>query len=308
MVSIDLGSNTIRAIEIDCATFKKVAKYEKIVRTADCLHKTGTILDKAVDGVVNAIIEMKKSLSFENGVKAVATEAIRQAKNGLDVINFIKKATSVEFEIIDGEKEACYTLLAVINRLEILNFNIKNFVLVDIGGGSTELIFFNENRVKIKSFSIGIVTMAQKYRTKDKIVKNLPLQMDEIKGFIDDYYKFAKKPDMFISTAGTPTTVAAMELGMNYKTYDEEQINGTSLLKDDLERELKYLLSLDEIYRAELVGVGREDLIVAGILIFRYLYELLGFDRAYVIDDGLREGVAIAECKKIDILKLFSII
>jgi len=70
-------------------------------------------------------------------------------------------------------------------------------------------------------------------------------------------------------------------------------------------REMECLLSLDEKSRQELVGVGREDLIVAGILIFRYLYDLLGFDKACVVDDGLREGVAIAECKQLNIDEIF---
>ncbi|HIP60351.1 MAG TPA: phosphatase [Campylobacterales bacterium] len=305
MVSIDLGSNTIRAIEIDCITLKKVAEYEKIVRTADNLHKTGTISDEAVDRIVNAIDEIGKILNLESGVKAVTTEAVRRAKNGLEVIDFIKKSTGVEFQIIDGKQEAYYTLLAVVNRLEKLNFKVKKFILVDIGGGSTELIFFNDNKINVKSFPIGVVTTAQKYRTKDKIIENLPSEMDEIKDFIDEYYKVAEKPDMFVSTAGTPTTVAAMKLGMNYKTYDADRINGVYLQKDDLEEQMERLLSLDEKSRQELVGVGREDLIVAGILIFRHLYDLLGFDRAYVIDDGLREGVAIAKCKKLKIDEIF---
>ncbi len=228
MVCIDLGSNTIRAIEVECATFLKVAEYEKIVKTADNLHKTGYISDEAVKRIITAIDEMRNILNFENGVKAVTTEAIRRAKNGLNVINRIKKHTNIEFQIIDGKREACYTLLAVINRLEKLKFKAKNFILVDIGGGSTELIFYSNGKVNLKSFPIGIVTIAQKYKTKDNIIKNLPSQMETIKDFIDEYYRSAKKPDIFISTAGTPTTVAAMKLGMNYKTYSAERINGRS--------------------------------------------------------------------------------
>jgi len=308
MVSIDLGSNTIRAIEIECITLKKVSEYEKIVKTADKLHKTGYISDEAVERILKAIDEMRGKLNLESGVIAVTTEAIRRAENGQDVIDFIKQVTGIEFQIIDGKKEAYYTLLAVVNRLKKLNFKAKSFILVDIGGGSTELIFFNDNSVSVKSFPIGIVTTAQKYRTKENIIANLPLEMDEMKVFIDDYYKVAEKPDMFVSTAGTPTTVAAMKLGMNYKTYNAERVNGVYLQKEDLEEQMKHLLSLDKKSRQELVGVGREDLIVAGILIFEHLYDLLGFDRACVVDDGLREGVAIAKCKEIDILKLFSII
>jgi len=308
MVSIDLGSNTIRGIEIECTTLKKVAVYEKVVKTADNLHKTGRISDEAVDRILKAIYEMRKKLNLDNGVVAVTTEAIRRAENGFDVIDFIKKDTGIEFQIIDGKKEAYYTLLAVVNRLEKLNFKAKSFILVDIGGGSTELIFFNNNKVEVKSFSLGIVTTAQKYKTKENIIENLPSQMEDIKVFIDNYCKVAEKPDMFVSTAGTPTTVAAMKLGMNYKTYDAERINGVYLQKEDLEEQMERLLSLDEKSRQELVGVGREDLIIAGILIFERLYELLGFDRAYVVDDGLREGVAIAKCRSIDILNFFSII
>jgi len=305
MVSIDLGSNTIRGIEIDCTTLKKVAEYEKIVKTADNLHKTGRISDEAINRILMAIEEMRKKLNLDNGVVAVTTEAVRRAENGLDVIEFIKKVTGVEFHIIDGKKEAYYTLLAVVNRLEKLNFKVKSFILVDIGGGSTELIFFNDNQVKVKSFPVGIVTTAQKYKTKENIIANLPLEMEDIKVFIDDYYKVANRPDMFVSTAGTPTTVAAMKLGMNYKTYDAERINGVYLQKNDLEEQMERLLSLDEKSRQELVGVGREDLIVAGILIFRYLYNLLRFDKACVVDDGLREGVAIAECKQLNIDEIF---
>jgi len=305
MVSIDLGSNTIRCIEIDCNTFKKVAEYEKIVKTADNLHKTGRISDNAVDRILKAIYEMREKLNLDNGVVAVATEAVRRAENGLDVIDLIKKDTGIEFEIIDGKKEAYYTLLAVVNKLEKLNFKAKSFILVDIGGGSTELIFFDNDRVKVKSFSLGIVTTAQKYKTKESITENLSAQMKDIKVFIDDYYKTANKPDMFVSTAGTPTTVAAMKLGMNYKTYDAECINGVYLQKKDLKEQMERLLLLDEKSRQELVGVGREDLIVAGILIFESLYDLLEFDRAYVIDDGLREGVAIAKCKKLNIDEIF---
>jgi len=305
MVSIDLGSNTIRGIEIECDTLKKVAEYEKIVKTADNLHKTGRISGEAINRIIDAINEIRNHLNLKSGIKAVTTEAVRRAENGLDVINLIKKATGVEFQIIDGQKEAFYTLLAVINRLKKLNLKAKSFILVDIGGGSTELIFFNDNKVNAKSFPIGIVTIAQKYKTKDNIIENLPSEMDVIKYFIDEYYKVAEKPDIFISTAGTPTTVAAMKLGMNYKTYDAERINGVFLQKEDLKEQMERLLSLDEKSRQELVGVGREDLIVAGILIFRYLYELLGFNKACVVDDGLREGVAIAECKQLNIDEIF---
>jgi exopolyphosphatase/guanosine-5'-triphosphate,3'-diphosphate pyrophosphatase len=90
-----------------------------------------------------------------------------------------------------------------------------------------------------------------------------------------------------------------MKLGMTYATYDPVRVNGTLLHREELKTQLRRLLALEERQRQALVGVGREDLIAAGILLFDSLYGVLGFDEAVVVDDGLREGVAIAECRKL---------
>jgi len=109
-------------------------------------------------------------------------------------------------------------------------------------------------------------------------------------------YATKGEPNAFVATAGTPTTVASMKLGFNYETYDANKINGTILLKNDLDFYLKKLLDMPFDKREIAVGTGRSDLIAAGILIYKQLYTLLDFNECVVVDDGLREGVALQSC------------
>ncbi|WP_457599399.1 Ppx/GppA phosphatase family protein [Hydrogenimonas sp.] len=298
MIAIDLGSNTFRAVEIDCESGEPAAWYEKIVRTADGLHESGTIGEEAVARIVEAAKEARRKLDFSRGVVAVTTEAIRRAANAGDVLARIERETGIAFRIISGEEEARYTLLAVRNRLEKLGLPSRRFAMIDIGGGSTEILFYEEGDMRTKSFPVGIVTVAQSCGSLEAIAERLPELTKEMERFICETRHLAPLPPLLVSTAGTPTTVAAMKLGMTYATYDPLRINGTTLRRDELATHLERLLSLDTEKRQELVGVGREDLIAAGILIFERLMEILGFEETIVVDDGLREGVAIAACRE----------
>ncbi len=299
MIAIDLGSNTLRVLAYDCATQKQIFTYEKVVKTADGLASSGQINGKAVGRIILAIKEVKEVLDFSSlPLYAVTTEAIRRATNAQEVLTQIEKETGVHFNIISGEEEARFTLLAVKNRLQKLHYASDTFVLVDIGGGSTELIFHYKNETISKSFPVGIVTIAQSYETLENIEKALPREMLDMQMFCAELYATKQKPDSFVATAGTPTTVAAMKLGFNYETYDAAKINGTSLEKEELDFYLKKLLSMPFEEREIAVGTGRSDLIVAGILIYKQLYTMLEFENCVVIDDGLREGVALEMCDK----------
>ncbi len=299
MIAIDLGSNTLRVLAYDCATKKQIFTYEKVVKTADGLASSGQINDKAVERIITALKELKEALDFSSlPIYAVTTEAIRRATNAQEVLTQIEKETGVHFNIISGDEEAKFTLLAVKNRLKKLYYASDTFVLVDIGGGSTELIFHYKDETISKSFPVGIVTIAQSYETLENIEEALPREMLDMQMFCAELYATKQKPDSFVATAGTPTTVAAMKLGFNYETYDAAKINGTSLEKEELDFYLKKLLSMPFEEREIAVGTGRSDLIAAGILIYKQLYTMLEFENCVVIDDGLREGVALEMCDK----------
>ncbi len=297
-IGIDLGSNTLRAVKRECASGCFVARFERIVRTADKLVETGRIGPEAQEWIVQALHEARKAIGFSDAeIRAVATEALRRASNAGEVLERLRAEEGVAFEVIDGEEEAHLTLLAVRTRLASLGEESDSFVCVDIGGGSTELIFVYGETVLSRSFRLGIVTLAQEAGSMESIGGRLDEAFAPIETFIEETFAKRGRPGRFVATAGTPTTIAALKRGMDYATYDPERINGTPLGREDLERQRHRLMEMDPQERARLVGVGREDLILAGIAIFDRFFDTLGYDETIVIDDGLREGVAIALCE-----------
>ncbi len=299
MIAIDLGSNSFRCIEYDCETKQFGRSFECIVKTADRMHETGIISDGAVERVVAALKGADDVLDLKsNDVRAVTTQAMRMASNAEDVISTIKEQSGVAFEIINSDEEAFYTLIAVEARLQALQLESSHFVLIDVGGGSTEIIFYNEGTMQSRSFPIGIVTTAQVCEEHQNFHTYLDKQFQDLVTYVRHYYENVGKPHVFIATAGTPTTMAAYLLGMNYQDYDVDKINGYRLSLEGTQQALDGLMALSEEKRAEVVGVGRESLILAGIVIVQKLYDVLGFNEAVVIDDGVREGVAIDYCQK----------
>lgn len=287
MIAIDLGSNTIRFIEFNGVQWGK--SFEKIVKTAESLNLTQHIGKAAIRRIVTAIHEAKTIIDFEGKeIVAYTTAAMRLASNASDVLSEIGAATGIYFQIIDAKKEAELTLLAVQNRLEMLGNSHNSFMLVDIGGGSTEFIFSSPDKTSSISLNYGIVTISEGNRSVEEL--NLALERFQ-------HEAAAALPkesfDTLVLSAGTPTTIAAYRLGMDYSTYDPEKVNGYCLRLDECNRVYDALLKMEESERIRYVGVGRENLIMAGILMVTSVYRLLEKGEATVIDDGLREGIAL---------------
>ncbi|MDP3301123.1 MAG: phosphatase [Sulfuricurvum sp.] len=297
MIAIDLGSNTIRFIEYDGLAWGK--SYEKIVRAAEGLQATGMIGENALVRILEAIDEAKQCLDFSNHeIAAVTTAALRMANNGTDIISKIHASTGILFTIIDGAREAQLTLLAVQNRLRTLNIDSDSFVLSDIGGGSTELVYCEDKKVTSRSFPIGIVTMSE--QASD--ITHLRSLLADFENQVALFYRSLgekKENPRLILTSGTPTTIAAYRMGMNYANYDPHKINGSILTLNDCVLTYKELMDMDESTRASYVGVGREQLIATGILMVEYLFKGAMMKEAIIIDDGLREGVALDYWKSI---------
>ena len=294
MVTIDLGSNTIRFLEYNCKEKKVINSYEKIVKTADKLVETGIISDEAIEKIITAINEAKEKLDFSE-VSAKTTQALRQAKNNKEVIEKIKNETGVEFEIISSDDEAYYTTIAVEDFIK-QNYNYKTMFLVDIGGGSTELILKTKKELFSESFEIGIVTISQKYKSIEALEYGIKQDVKPFKEFIN-FTKISYRPDIFVASSGTPTTIAALKIGLDYSTYDPNKINGVELTISDLDEWMEKLLKMERKNREKLVGVGRGDLIVSGIMIFKEIFRMSGFEKCIVCDNGVREGIALDYCK-----------
>lgn len=298
MIAIDLGSNSLRMIQRDCNKKCFVNEYEKIVKTAEELHSHNRISEGAVQRIIEGFKEASKTFDFRNDTYvAVTTEALRRASNSQEVITKIHLETGIMFSVIGAHKEAELTLLAVDRRLETLGFR-GSFLLIDIGGGSTEIIFKKGNLTESKSFPVGIVTMASKYPSKEEILLHLADELQEIKEYAQQYYEKEGKPDFFVATAGTPTTISAFLQGMKYNDYEAMRINGSTLNYFDCTKALDELLALSFDERASYVGVGREELIISGVMIYAEFFRQLDFEDSVIIDDGLREGLAISACEE----------
>ncbi len=294
MIACDLGSNTLRVVEISCDTKERQKEFERIVKTAEGIETDGNISEAAVKRVIEAIKACQKEFDFSQGYKAVTTAAIRYAKNGQDVVKKIFDETGVGFEVIDGEEEATYTRIGVENRLQKLGLDTNSYILLDLGGGSSEVVVKQGKELLSKSFPVGIVTMVEKYGLED-LERGIAQSCRPIGEFAKE---IAFKPAYFVGSSGTPTTIAAFVQGMDYAHYDPYKVNGFKLSLETMQKALDALLGLSKAERERWVGVGRDDLIIAGVKILMEIVTLFGYQEIVVIDDGLREGVGISECSE----------
>ena len=288
-ISCDLGSNSFRVLIYDFDKDEAIGDFETTVGTADGLKQTGNISTEALNRIIKAINQSVEKLQYNpKDAIAVTTSAMRQAKNSTYILQQIQNKTGISFTIISGNEEARLTLLGLQYSLKKERFNSENIILVDIGGGSTEIIFVKDNIPIYQSFEVGIVTLTQSLNKKDiltQFAKDIQNHINSLAFDIDSL--------QLVATAGTPTTIAALKHNLNYKTYDKTIINGTKVYMKDLDYYKNYLqsISLDE---AEiLTGTNRLQYIGSGIDIFKLIYKELKKEFSVVFDEGLREGVVV---------------
>ena len=293
IVTIDLGSNSFRVLKYDYKNHKIISEFNEVVGMADGLVETLNISKDAMIRVINAINKASQDLNFDpKDAVCVTTAAMRKALNNKEVLSFFEEKTGAKFSIIDANEEARLTLLAVKYALKREKINSENFVLLDIGGGSTEIVVNTAQNYEAKSFDFGIVTMTQKSIKKEDLKKDLNDRKIQIKEFLTSL-KIDLKDYSFVATAGTPTTIAAIKLGQDYFSYDRNIVNGTKVNLNDLEDSLKIFKSHSKDELTKLVGQGRVEFMEVGTYIYKMVFEVLQKDESIVLDDGLREGVAI---------------
>lgn len=287
IICIDLGSNTLRACLMN-EDLEVIKSYEKIVGSARNLSQKG-LSDDAMERIKSGLKEIKYVFDFDKFEhKAVATEAFRLANNANAFFDDVLAEFGIKFNIIDGQLEARLTKLGVQNRADKLGIDITNALLIDLGGASTEIGFKNE----FKSFKFGIVKFCEECLGGD---------LDSFKNY-NDFEKMAIKKtkearefmakfkfDTILLTSGVPTSVAAIKLGLTYNSYDAKLINGLIINKTDMDATIELIKTNPNI--DELTGVSRAGLVLGGIWLLK---SMLDSSKPWiVIDDGLREGIAV---------------
>lgn len=294
MIGFDLGSNTLRIVEFDCITKQRIRTYEKIVRTAKDLHKTGAISEASKQNIFEALREASKLFDFSQPTFCVTTEAMRVAKNSKEILHEIFETFGLVFEIISGDREAYLTSLAIENALKREKLDAKNYVLFDLGGGSTELTFCKNGVKNSQSFPFGIINTAERFQ--EDLETHISQMIEQITPFITPFGHISENFLQLVTTAGTPTTVAAFLQGLDYAHYDADKVNGTCLSIQDFKKAFVELRALNHEDAERYTGTNRRDFVVVGILIVTTLMQKLGFETCIVIDDGLREGVVLEQC------------
>ncbi len=296
IVSIDLGSNSFRVLKYNCTNHTIIAEHNEVVGMADGLIDTGLISKEAQQRVINAVKKSVDKINFDpQTAVAVTTAAMRKAKNSQEVLKHFKTQTGINFNIIDGVEEARLTLLAVKYALKREKINSSKFILLDIGGGSTEIIINDDKKHISNSFDFGIVTLTQKYLKTHDLKNELKKKKEDINSFINSL-NIDLNDFTFVATAGTPTTIAAIKLGQDFFSYDKDVVNGTIVDLNDIDDSLKIFENASNEDVMKLVGKGRVEFIEVGILIYQMIFEALNKKESIVLDDGLREGVAINYC------------
>ena len=297
IVTIDLGSNSFRVLKYDCLNHKIISEYNEVVGMADGLVDTGLISKEAVQRVIAAISHSIEVINYNpQDAICVTTAAMRKASNNKEILKYLRLEAKTNFSIIDGTEEARLTLLAVKYALKREKINSNNFVLLDIGGGSTEIIINTNEKYEAHSFDFGIVTLTQKFLNHNDLKNDLENKKLEIKLFLDSL-NIDFKDYSFVATAGTPTTIAAIKLGQDFFSYDRNIVNGTIVNLEDMTNCLNIFENSSKEDIVKLVGRGRVDFIEVGIYIYKMIFEVLEKNESIVLDDGLREGVAINYCE-----------
>jgi exopolyphosphatase/guanosine-5'-triphosphate,3'-diphosphate pyrophosphatase len=259
------------------------------------LRSDGRISSGAATRLQNTLTDFGKIMTGLGARRAwaVATSALRDAANREQVLAASQAALGVPVDVITGELEASLTLAGVQAGVG----KVSDGVVLDIGGGSTELIRVHSGESGwYESMDEGVVHLIDEYVASD------PPQAEEI----DSVRKVIRHlveglPEdggsTLAATAGTPTTLAALDLAID--EYDPTLVNGHVLSRVQVARMAERLFSISSTERLRLPGMepGRQDLIVAGTIMVEEVMDRWGYEEMVVSDWGLLEGVALAAAK-----------
>jgi exopolyphosphatase/guanosine-5'-triphosphate,3'-diphosphate pyrophosphatase len=300
LASIDIGSNTILLLVAQIDNNNKIEPIHqdsKTPRLAADLKKTGVISEKSLKRAIKDINSFKKK-AREIGVEeiyAVATQAIRSAGNKSEIVSRIKDQTGIKVEVISGKREAELTYLGAITGISGLN---PNRIMVDIGGGSTELVMANKEDIKrAVSLKIGAVEITEKFGTNRKTsARTVKKVSDEISQyFADKLHGFSASDFDLIGTGGTISTYKLLDA--KHSEYDPEKIHGKALKLDRLESLIYDLAPMKLSDRKGVITFepSRAEVIIAGGLILRNLLEFFGKISLKVSTRNLRWGFLISK-------------
>lgn len=297
---IDIGSNSIRLL---LATVKNnvIVESHKDLRTtrlSSGVDELGCLSEDSMTRSIQALIEFKDMMieyDIDNEPMAIATSAIRDSKNKHEFIGRIEEI-GIKVKIISGDEEASLGFLGVLKGTDIGDDNI---LVIDIGGGSTELIIGNDKKgiLDKTSINMGAVRMTERH------IKNDPPSIEDIKSLrvdvqlkVEEFIKSVGCSDIknVIGIGGTVTNIASMDQKMT--VYDASKIHNHIVSSENIKKMLKELVSLKDFQRKKIDGLqdSRSDVIIAGITIGEIILDTFGQDSIMISESDNLEGLVYA--------------
>ena len=327
--ALDLGTNSCRMLiaRPSGSQFHVVDSYSKSVQLGLGLEGTGKLSRSSMQRTIQALKTCQQKLKRHKvrKMRLVATEACRRAQNSAEFLAKIKRETGLVLDIIPAEEEA---RLAVISCAPLVSPKTEQLLVVDIGGGSTELVWIDLSEVPKKSRAKAIMRMHRGFSHQEgnepmaKVVDwiSVPLGVATLKDQFDDVeddaarfalmswyfeenladftpYQGVQQRERFqiVGTSGTVTTVAASHLGL--KRYDRTKVDGLRMTSEQIDKVIHDYLALGPEGRRldPRIGQDRQALIMSGSAILQALLRCWPTDRLSVADRGLREGLLYAQ-------------
>lgn len=292
IAAIDLGSNAMRAsIAVKIPDGLEVVKNVRVpLRLGEDVFAQGIISDEKMDMTEEAFIGLLHLFAEYNvtDATAMATSAMRDSQNGMILAERIYQSTGIQIETITGKEEARMIFSAVRGQLPMKK---KTALLMDIGGGSTELIIVkNEQIIGIHSFNVGTVRLLK--LDQKQLEVRIRKQVERMLVFVQKHLG-KKKPDLFIGTGGN-----LRRIGKIRKKILGQPTSQLALFKEvsHMEESIASMSYVDRIRRLEL-DQNRADVILPAIMLTKILMKELDLGKIHLPKVGLKEGIMLSMLK-----------
>jgi exopolyphosphatase/guanosine-5'-triphosphate,3'-diphosphate pyrophosphatase len=284
VASVDLGTNSTRLLvaDVEDGRVLEVERQLRITRLGESVHTRRRLLPTSIARVRNCLVDYRRTAErlCAERVLAVATSAVRDADNGEAFLGEVEWSYGFSTQLLDGGEEALLTFRGASAGRGFAPATL----VVDIGGGSTELIVGGPDGVDFhRSLDLGCV------RLTERLGEDLERMADEVREALP-----ALDVRGGIGVAGTVTALAALDLGL--VEYDSGRVHGHPLSRAGVESQLDRLAALDPEVRRNVPGLepDRGPVIVAGALILREVLARYGLDEIEASEHDLLDGAALA--------------
>ncbi|MFI5757515.1 exopolyphosphatase [Streptomyces sp. NPDC051569] len=302
VAAIDCGTNSIRLLIADAhpgtGELTDLDRRMTIVRLGQDVDRTGRLAPEALERTFAACREYAAAIK-EHGaerIRFVATSASRDAENRDEFVRGVRDILGVEPEVITGDQEAAFSFTGATKELP----GQDSYLVVDIGGGSTEFVVGDAEVRAARSVDVGCVRLTERHLVRDGVISDppTPAGIDAIRADIEAALDLAgetvplREPRTLVGLAGSVTTVAGIALGLS--AYDSAAIHHSRMSYEQVRAITERLLTATHEERAAIpvMHPGRVDVIAAGSLILLSVMERTGAREVVVSEHDILDGIA----------------